>query len=110
MGCCVLGPSTITTPLILWQHLISILEIVDNQVQSLLLAGTGKALLNSTIGRLGLEYHATILAEQAIVVVTTQEVSLAKCLVTRIFLSNVIGLADNQVGGRDTVVHLIPES
>ena len=109
VGCGVLGPSTVATPLILWQHLISLFEVVDNLVQSLLLAGTLKALLNSTVGRLGLEYHATILAEQAIIVVATQEVSLAKSLVARIFLRHVIGLADNQVGGRDTVVHLIPE-
>ena len=105
----VLGPCAVSTPFLRWQHLVGFLELGDDKVQRFLLRCTGKVLFDVTVSGLGLECHTTILCEQTVVIVSTQEVSLTESLVTAVLVFHVVCLADNQVGSRDAVIHLIPE-
>ena len=106
----VLCPGSVTTPFLGRQQIIGSLKIFNYQIQSFLLSGTCVVLFDCSVGRFSLQSHSTILTEQTVVIVSTQEVSLTKSLVTGIFIGNIVSLADNQVGSRDSVVHLIPES
>ena len=109
MGCGVLRPSTIATPLVLRQHLISLLKVGDHLCEGLVLRGTCIVLLDRTVGRLQLQHDTTILTEQTVEVVAAQEVSLTEGLVTAVLIGHVHSLRDHQVGGSDTIVHLIPK-
>ena len=103
-------PCAVAAPFVFWKHLVGLLKVADYLIEGLLFGSTLVVFPHITVGRSGLQHHAAILGEQAVVVIAAEEVGLAKGFVAGVFVLHVHGFLYHQVGGGDTIVHFIPES